>query len=58
MVTPARERNPRRTQAEISAQAAMRLLELDSNEERSKLITMNLLRSPASGGTARNATPT
>ena len=43
VVTPARERNPRRTQAEISAQAAMRLLELDSNEERSKLITMNLL---------------
>ena len=43
VVTPARERRPRRTQAEISAQAAMRLLELDSNKERSKLITMNLL---------------
>ena len=43
VVTPTRERTPRRTQAEISAQAAMRLLELDANEERSKLITMNLL---------------
>ena len=43
VVTLTRERRPRRTQAEISAQAAMRLLELDSNEERSKLITMNLL---------------
>ena len=43
VVTPARERKPRRTQAEISAQAAMRLLESDANEERSKLITMNLL---------------
>ncbi len=42
-VTLTRERRPRRTQAEISAQAAMRLLELDANEERSKLITMNLL---------------
>ena len=43
VVTPVRERRPRRTQAEISAQAAMRLMELDANEERSKLITMNLL---------------
>ena len=43
VVTPARERKPRRTQAELSAQAAMRLMELDANEERSKLITMNLL---------------
>ena len=43
VVTLTRERRPRRTQAEISAQAAMRLLELDANEERSKLITMNLL---------------
>ena len=43
VVTLTRERRPRRTQAEISAQAAMRLLELDSNGERSKLITMNLL---------------
>ena len=43
VVTPTPERKPRRTQAEISEQAAMRLLELDSNEERSKLITMNLL---------------
>ena len=43
VVTPARESRPRRTQAEISAQAAMRLMELDANEERSKLITMNLL---------------
>ena len=43
IVTPVRERRPRRTQAELSAQAAMRLMELDSNEERSKLITMNLL---------------
>ena len=43
VVTPLRERRPRRTQAEISAQAAMRLMELDANEERSKLITMNLL---------------
>ena len=43
VVTPQRERKPRRTQAEINAQAAMRLMELDSNEERSKLITMNLL---------------
>ena len=43
VVTPARERRPRRTQAEINAQAAIRLLELDSKEERSKLITMNLL---------------
>ena len=43
VVTPARERRPRRTQAELSAQAAMRLMELDANEERSKLITMNLL---------------
>ena len=42
-VTPTPERSPRRTQAELSAQAAMRLLELDANEERSKLITMNLL---------------
>ena len=44
VVTLTRERRARRTQAEISAQAAMRLLELDSNEERSKLITMNLLK--------------
>ena len=36
-------RRPRRTQAEINAQAALRLMELDANEERSKLITMNLL---------------
>ena len=43
VVTLTREHRPRRTQAEISAQAAMRLLELDSNDERSKLITMNLL---------------
>ena len=43
VVTPTRESRPRRTQAEINAQAAMRLMELDSNEERSKLITMNLL---------------
>ena len=43
VVTLTRERRARRTQAEISAHAAMRLLELDSNEERSKLITMNLL---------------
>ena len=43
VVTPVRERKPRRTQTEINAQAAMRLLELDSNDERSKLITMNLL---------------
>ena len=43
VVTPAREPRPRRIQAEINAQAAMQLLELDSNEERSKLITMNLL---------------
>ena len=43
VVTTQRNPKPRRTQAEISAQAAMRLLELDSNEERSKLITMNLL---------------
>ncbi len=43
VVTPVRERRPRRTQAELSAQAAMRLMELDANEERSKLITMNLL---------------
>ena len=43
VVTPTRERRPRRTQAEISEQAAMRLMELDANEERSKLITMNLL---------------
>ena len=43
VVTPTREPKPRRTQAEISAQAAMRLMELDANEERSKLITMNLL---------------
>ena len=43
VVTPARERTPRRTQAEINEQAAMRLMELDANEERSKLITMNLL---------------
>ena len=42
-VTLEKERSPRRTQAELSAQAAMRLLELDANEERSKLITMNLL---------------
>ena len=43
VVVPTPERRPRRTQAEISEQAAMRLLELDANEERSKLITMNLL---------------
>ncbi len=43
VVTPTREPKPRRTRAEISAQAAMRLMELDANEERSKLITMNLL---------------
>ena len=43
VVTPSQERRPRRTQEEINAQAAMRLMELDSNEERSKLITMNLL---------------
>ena len=43
VVTPSRERTPRRTQAEINEQAAMRLMELDANEERSKLITMNLL---------------
>ena len=43
VVTPTRERSPRRTQAEINAQAAMHLMELDANEERSKLITMNLL---------------
>ena len=43
VVTPTRERRPRRTQAEINEQAAMRLMELDSNEERSRLITMNLL---------------
>ena len=43
VVTPVRERRPRRTRAELSAQAAMRLMELDANEERSKLITMNLL---------------
>ena len=42
-VTLEKERSPRRTQTELSAQAAMRLLELDANEERSKLITMNLL---------------
>ena len=43
VVTPTREHSTRRTQAEISTQAAMRLMELDANEERSKLITMNLL---------------
>ena len=43
VVATVRERKPRRTQAEINAQAAMRLMELDANEERSKLITMNLL---------------
>ena len=43
VVTPTREPRTRRTQAEINAQAAMRLMELDANEERSKLITMNLL---------------
>ena len=43
VVTPTRETTTRRTQAQISAQAAMQLLDLDSNEERSKLITMNLL---------------
>ena len=43
VVTPVPERRPRRTQAELSAQAAMRLMELDANEERSKLIMMNLL---------------
>ena len=43
VVPPTPERRPRRTQAEMSTQAAMRLLELDANEERSKLITMNLL---------------
>ncbi len=43
VVTPSPEPRPRRTQAEINAQAAMRLMELDANEERSKLITMNLL---------------
>ena len=43
VVTPSRERRPRRTQDEINAQAAMRLMALDANEERSKLITMNLL---------------
>ena len=43
VVTPIQEPKPRRTRAEINAQAAMRLMELDANEERSKLITMNLL---------------
>ena len=43
VVAPTPERRLRRTQAEISEQAAMRLLELDANQERSKLITMNLL---------------
>ena len=43
VVAPTPERRPRRTQAEMNTQAAMRLLELDANEERSKLITMNLL---------------
>ena len=43
VVMPTRERRTRRTQAEINTQAAMRLMELDDNEERSKLITMNLL---------------
>ncbi|MDE2842099.1 MAG: DEAD/DEAH box helicase family protein, partial [Chloroflexota bacterium] len=43
VVTSVRERRPRRTQAEINEQAAMRLMELDANDERSKLITMNLL---------------
>ena len=43
VTTPTKERKPRSTQAEINAQAAMRLMELDANEERSKLITMNLL---------------
>ena len=43
VVTLTQEPKPRRTQAEINAQAAMRLMELDANEERSKLITMNLL---------------
>ena len=43
VVTPTPERKPRRTQAKISEQAAMSLLKLDANEERSKLITMNLL---------------
>ena len=43
VVTPTRAPKPRRTRSEINAQAAMRLMELDANEERSKLITMNLL---------------
>ena len=43
VVTPTRQGRPRRTQAELNAQAAMRLMQLDANEERSKLITMNLL---------------